>query len=272
MKKALTISLLLVAAAASAQTTPEDFLASYRRQTAAAGPAGLGVKGIIEDWRKAWPDDTLMLRAVFTYNLAKGRAAAVVTRNQKKYLGREAFLTLKDSTGLDVYYFEVPVYDDACFAEAQRAVERAIVLAPANISYRFDRISSLLDYEGGSPDMAVTAILDLVDFSRGRHPAWNYDGEPFGEDDFADAMKDYCYVLWNYCTPEGYESFYLISEKMHHARPKDPGFLDNMGAYWQVVRKNPRKASAFYKKDLKLDPDDYAAKKNLQIIDKTKAK
>ena len=272
MRKILTAILLLAASAAAAQTTPEEFRAAYERQKAAVGLTGLGVKTILESWNAAFPNDTLMLEAVFAYNLAKGRSSKAVTRPEKKYLGRDPLLSLKDSTGRPVHYFEVPVYDDNYFASAQKALDKAITLAPNNIGYLFDEISSLLDYEGESPDMASTALLNLIDRNYSEHPRWNLYGEPFTQQDFIDAVKEYCYSFWKLATPAGYESFYNVSRRMTKAEPKDPGFLDNIGAYWQVAKKDNKMAAKFYKKALKLDPEDYAANQNMKIIAKLNKK
>ena len=48
--------------------------------------------------------------------------------------------------------------------------------------------------------------------------------------------------------------------------------FDNIGAYWQVARNNSRKAMKYYKKALKIDPDDYVAKKNISIIQLSQSK
>lgn len=272
MRKLMTAILLLTAMAAAAQTTPEGFKAAYDRQTAAVGITGLGVKSILESWNAAFPNDTLMLAAVFIYNLAKGRSIVTVTRPEKKYLGRNPLLSLKDSTGRPVHYFEIPVYDESYFASAQKALDKAITLAPNNIGYLFDEITSLLDYEGESPDMAATALLNLIDRNYFEHPRWNLYGRPFTQQDFTDAVKEYCYSFWKLGTPAGYECFYNVSCRMMKAEPKDPGFLDNVGAYWQVARKDKRKAAKFYKKALKLDPDDYAATQNMKFITKNSIK
>ena len=83
MRKLLTAILLLAATAAAAQTTPEGFKAAYERQTAAVGATGLGVKSILESWNAAFPNDTLMLEAVFYYNLEKGRTYIAITRPER---------------------------------------------------------------------------------------------------------------------------------------------------------------------------------------------
>ena len=272
MRKLLTAILLLAATAAAAQTTPEGFKAAYERQTAAVGATGLGVKSILESWNAAFPNDTLMLEAVFMYNLEKGRSYIAVTRPENKYLGLDPLFAAKDSTGKKVYYFEVPLYDEEYFASAQKALDKAITLAPNNIGYLFDEITSLLDYERESPDMAATALLNLIDRHYSEHPHWNYFGQPFSHGDFVDTVKEYCVAFWKLGTPVGYESFYNVSRRMMQAEPKDPGFLDNVGAYWHVVKKDNKKAAKFYNKALKLDPEDYAANKNLKIISRQNKK
>lgn len=272
MRKLLTAILLLAATAAAAQTTPEGFKAAYERQTAAVGTTGLGVKSILESWNAAFPNDTLMLEAVFYYNLEKGRSYVAITRPEKKYLGRDPLFSAKDSTGKKVNYFQIPLYDEDYFASAQKALDKAINLAPNNIGYLFSEITSLLDYEGESPDMAATALLNLIDRHYSEHPRWNYFGQPFSHEDFVDSVKEYCVALWKLGTPVGYESFYNVSSRMVKAEPKDPGFLDNVGAYWQVAKKDKKKAAKFYQKALKLDPEDYAANQNMKFISNSNKK
>ena len=50
--------------------------------------------------------------------------------------------------------------------------------------------------------------------------------------------------------------------------PKNAVFVANIGSYWQVARKNPKQAVKYYKKALKIDPDDYAAGQNLKIVER----
>ena len=148
MRKTVTIIAAALLCIAAAAQTPEEFRRMYERQTAVAGPSGLGVKAVLESWEKAYPTDTAMFEAVFAYNISKGRGTKVVHKPGRTYLGKKPLLSLQDSTGVTVNYFEVPVYDEECFELAMRALDNAIKLAPDNIGYRFDEIAALLDYEG----------------------------------------------------------------------------------------------------------------------------
>ena len=270
MKKIFVLAALLLPAAAMAQT-PEEFKAKWERQVQVAGTSGLGVKSILEDWSAAYPTDTTMLEASFSYYLSKGRQLSIEVHDSRKYLGNAPTLSLKDSTGRDVYYFQVPVYDEESFALSQSCIRQAIVLAPHNIGYRFDEIASLIDYEKESPDMAATAILELIDYNYSKHPRWWLTDRFLSPEEFTQAIKEYCATLFSLGTPVGYESFKAISERMLKEDPKDTGFIDNVGAYWQAYKKDYKKASKFYNKALKIDPDDYPAKANLQLIDRIKS-
>ena len=77
-------------------------------------------------------------------------------------------------------------------------------------------------------------------------------------------------MFFQIASPDGYEYFRDISERMNKLYPKNPVFIDNIGSYWQVAMGNDKQAVKYYKKALKLDPDDYAAKRNLQILEKKK--
>ena len=196
----------------------------------------------------------------------------------REALVEHALLPIARELGLDFSVGELRAYetrvkmsrlnqsDEEYFASAQKALDKAITLAPNNIGYLFDEITSLLDYEGESPDMAATALLNLIDRNYSEHPHWNLYGEPFTQQDFTDAVKEYCYSFWKLATPVGYDSFYNVSRRMMKAEPKDVGFIDNVGAYWQVAKKDNKMAAKFYKKALKLDPNDYAANQNMKFI------
>ena len=59
---------------------------------------------------------------------------------------------------------------------------------------------------------------------------------------------------------------------MNKLYPKMPLFCDYIGSYWQAYKKNYKQALKFYKKALKLDPEDYAATRNIQIIQTLQSK
>ena len=157
------ISALLGCLALGAQENAGDIKAEYERQVRYVGADGLGVETIINRWEAAAPDDPEVHVARFNYWLARSQARTEVkSMPLKKYLGREPVVTLKDSLGGDVNYFEDVVYDDEAFGEALKAVEKAISLKPEELSYRFYKITAVLDYEKDSPDMALEDIEALI--------------------------------------------------------------------------------------------------------------
>ena len=72
-------------------------------------------------------------------------------------------------------------------------------------------------------------------------------------------------------TDAGYEYFREISELMTKRFPRNPVFIDNIGSYWLVAKNNEKQAVKFYKKALKIDPQDEAATRNLKIIERRQA-
>ena len=86
------------------------------------------------------------------------------------------------------------------------------------------------------------------------------------------AVQEYCIVFYKTGSQASYESFRIISERMLKLEPRNTLFMNNLGAYWQVARKDDRAASKYYKKVLKLNPDDATAKTNMGIIRRNKQK
>lgn len=59
---------------------------------------------------------------------------------------------------------------------------------------------------------------------------------------------------------------------MNKLEPNNTVFIDNIGSYWQVAKRNNKKAEKYYKKALKIDPEDYAATSNLKLIQSSKSR
>lgn len=249
---------LLMPLAADAQ----DYERKYNLLVERVGPAGVGVETLLDNWAKAEQDSDKMLAAKFNYWLAKGQGSEVVAKSQKKYLGMDAVLALKDSTGTDVYYFEVLKYDDECFREAISAVDRAIAMYPERLDFRFMKANSYVSYERESPDMALANLLSLVnDFNAGKQK-WTYGGQPADEGFFVEAMQEYCYTFYALGTPGSYEAFRKLSEAMLDHYPDDAGFMSNLGSYHMLVNKDFKTALKYYNKVLKKHPDDYTSIRN----------
>ncbi|NLZ19468.1 MAG: hypothetical protein GXY24_04285 [Bacteroidales bacterium] len=273
MKKLiLTIATISFCAAAAAQTTAEDYLARLERLVRAVGPAGVGVETLLDRWEEDFPDDQAVHAARFNYHFQKSQRTEMVAKGtQRRFLGNPPALTLKDADGQDVNYFEETFFDEAVFAEAIKVLDRQLALHPDELSFHLLKISALAAYEKESPDMAAAELKALIERQASARPAWTFNGEPAEAETFQQAVGECCYVFFQTGTPSGYEYFREVSERMNKLFPKNPVFLDNLGSYQLVVKENDKQAAKYYKKALKLDPDDYAATTNLQIIERRKA-
>lgn len=264
---------MLLCAALGAQTAKVDHKAAYERQVRSVGHAGVGVETIINKWEAAEPDNPELCLAKFNFHYLKSQSTGVVTKDSKKYLGMDPVLTLKDSLDNDVHYFQVVEYDDEHFAEAIRAIDKAISLNDLEMRYRLSKVTALLSYEKESPDMAAAELLSLIEtYTSSKSRPWTLDSAEMQEDVFLQAVGEYCYSFFNTATPSSYNYFHQISVRMNKLYPKEVTFIDNQGAYWQAVEKNNKKAMKFYKKSLKIDPEDYVALRNIRIIQSSQSK
>ena len=258
-----------------AQSAGDDYLAKYQRQVRNAGVAGVGVQTIVDNWIAACPDDARAYEARFSYCFAKSRSTEIQPKNSERYLGQKPVLTLKDSTGRDVNYFQEDVFVDSLFASCLTAIDKALSLKPLELRYHFDKITAMLSYEKDCPDLSYNLVNELIDsFVKNKGADWTLDNEALPEDRdevFCQCIGEFCYTFFQVGSPSSYRYFLALSEKMNKLYPKNPVFLDNIGSYWQVAEKNDKKALKYYKKALKLDPQDYAALNNILLINRRKA-
>ncbi|MBR4809068.1 MAG: hypothetical protein IK031_02165 [Bacteroidales bacterium] len=261
----ISAALFLAGCLASAQDV-SSIKSSYERQVRRVGPAGVGVETIIDRWEAADPDSPEMLHARFSFCVAKARSTNIEPRDASKYLGQSPFLTLKDSTGRDVFYYEVDSYDDELFGAAKKTIDRAISLVPDEFGYRVDKIDALILYEKDSPDMALQEIMRTIDYNASKHPSWTLRGEKMEQDIFQQAIQEFCFTFFHYGTPSSFEAFRVISERMNKEYPRNTEFLNNLGSYWLVCKSNPRKALKWYEKVFKISPDDYSAARNCVLV------
>lgn len=262
----MVVAALACSVSLFAQTSAQDYLARYRLLVGKLGYDGVGIETLVNKWEADFPEDVDMLCAKFNYYFTKCQQPQIVPKEQERFLGAEPVLSLKDSTGKKVNYFQEVFYDDEMFGSASQALDKAIRLRPAQIDLRLSKITSLLSYEKESPDMATQSIQGLIDYHYAAHPVWTYGTEPFSEEDFRSSMVEYGYHLFRTASPASLESFKSVSEKMLAYNPKDPDFLNNLGSYYLVARKDYKTAQKYYTKTLKLDPDNYAAVRNCVII------
>ena len=270
MKKfLLTISTLaLMAAAALAQSpSKEEYLAKYQRLTARVGAAGVGVETLVDQWTGAWPEDPKAYIARFSYYYNKCQSSKVIQLSQDRYLGKAPLLPLKDSSGKKNNYFEDIVYDDELFAKADDAIQKVISLEPLHLDYRLVRVTALTAYEKGSPDMALMELKKLSDKNFSEHPKWVYEGvEKVGEEEFKALMQEYCYTFFRLGTPQSAEAFRELSEHLLQYCKNDPLYLNNLGSYYLVFKKDNKKALKYYNQVLRRHPNDLTALQNCVLL------
>jgi tetratricopeptide (TPR) repeat protein len=249
-----------------ALTTRQAYKDRYRLLVSKLGNDGVGIETLLNQWAEDYPDDLDMLLGKFSYYLAKSQSETVERMDRSKYLGAGPALTLKDSLGNDVNYFQVTNFDDARFGLATQAIDRAIGLNQNRLDLRFYKISALISYEKESPDMALSDLKALIDYQGVSHPRWEYPDMEVTDEVFAASVQEYCYVFFRIGSPSSFEAFREISQKMLAYFPDDPVFQTNLGSYELVYKQNNKAALKIYKKVLKKHPDDYPTIKNCVLL------
>ena len=263
----ITAAMMFAVSAAAQQPTAKEFNDRYQLLVSKLGPSGVGIETLLERWEQAYPDDADMLLGKFTYYFAKSQSKSIVLKEQDKYLGVKPVLSLKDSTGKKVNYFEEVSYDDEMFGLAQKAIEKTIQVYPDRLDLRFMKSASLIGYEKESPDMALSYLKGLAAYNGSQHPKWTYPGtDNVDYGFFSAAMQEYCYLFFTYGTPAAYEAFRDLSSTMLSYKPDDTLFLDNMGSYYLVAKQDNKTALKYYTKVLKLKSDDLTAIKNIILM------
>lgn len=257
--------MMFVAVAMSAQAQSQDFERKYNLLVSKGGLAGVGVETLLENWEKADSLNESMLAARFDYYFTKAQSSDVVKKTSSKYLGMDPILTIKDSLGTDICYFQVSVFDDELYGEALRAVDKAIAAYPKKLEFRFMKANAYVAYEKESPDMALVSLLALADEVASSNGGWEYEGAVIDPSFFPEAIQEYCYTFFSIGTPSSYEAFKVLSEKMMKLYPDNIEFLNNIGSYHLSVKKDYKSALKCYAKVLKSRPDDYIAIRNASL-------
>ena len=272
MKRFLTLLVALVLPLSLlAQTTQEDYIRRYNNLVNRVGPAGVGVDTLLDKWAEAYPDDLQQLLARFSFWFNKGQTSNVIQLPQDRYLGREPLVPLTDSLGRKNNYFEDIVYEDESFGLALEALDKAVALNPQRLDLRLLRIDALTAYEKGSPDMALASLKALVDENYKQHPAWTHESLVKVDDEvFKALIQDYCFTFFRLGTDSSAEAFKALSEHCLTYSKDDPLFLDNIGSYWLVSKKDYKKAQKYYNQVLKKHPDDITAIRNCILLARSK--
>ena len=267
MMKRLTyiLAVMFMTLNLSAQTS-EKYEQRYDLLVSQLGPAGVGVETVLDRWEAVDSTNAKMLLGRFSYLFTKAQTGAIVVKPEKKYLGMDPLLVMKDSLGNDICYYQVNDFDEELYGQAIKVIDKAISHYPDRLDYRFVKANAYIAFEKESPDMALAYLLNLADQHVGRSRPWTYEQEKVDDRFFEDAMQEYCYSFYSIDTPSSLASFQEFSMKMSQIFPDNTDFLNNMGSYHMIVKKDYKTAWKYYSKVLKKNPEDYTAIKNSAIV------
>ena len=260
----MAVSVLLMSVTLSAQTDSERYEQRYDMLVSRLGYAGIGVETVLDNWEKVDSTNARMLLGKFSYLFTKAQSAQVVAKPVAKYLGMEPVLSLKDSLGKDVFYYQENVFDDEIYGQAMQAADKAMKIWPDRLDFRFMKANAYLAYEKENPYMALAYLQNLVSEVAQKKSPWEFDGAPVDQEFFEDAMQEYCYSFYTIGSEASYEAFLKLSQQLSKLYPDNMGFVNNIGSYY-LVNKDYKTSLKYYDKVLKKKPSDMTSIQNAVV-------
>lgn len=271
MKKLLLATAFACLAIVLKAQTADDYRQSYERLVARVGYGGVGVETLLDKWEKADSAGIEVPLARARCHFARSRTDSVKVHNGRKYLDMDPVLVLKDTLNRPVYYFNEPFFDETEYGLGLKVVDNVIAANPLRLDLCVFKANALLEYEKESPDLTLQFLLELINRNFKSSPSWEYPGETVDKTFFCDMVQSYCFSFYRIGSASSKEAFRVLSETMLKYDKNNSAFLDNVGTYHLVVRKNEKQALKYYRKSLKADPGDETARKNIALIEKRAA-
>ena len=262
----MTAALTLLSLCALAQNTSQDYQRRFSNLVDRGGYDGVGLETLLDNWERDLPEDPYLWQARFLWCFNRAQSVSYVQRDADRYLGKDPVLPYTDSLGQRRNFFEDVQYDPDLFAVAEQAIVKAIQLEPDNLDLRLAKIGALILFERESPDMAAAELGGLIDYNFISKPKWSYAGSDVSEDDFLGLCQEYLFRFYRLGTPVATEAFRSLSEKVLKYRPGNALFMNNVGSYYLVFKKEPKTALKYYNKVLKAHPDDLTAIQNCILL------
>lgn len=245
-----------------------DYRAAYERQVRNVGYSGVGVETILDKWEEAEPGNVMAIQGRINYHFSKNRRTELVPMEKLRYMGKKAVLTMKDSLGRPVRYFEDVFYDPEEFEQCQKVIDRAIGEDPLELSFRESKVVTMMAYEKEFPELSFGIIKDLIEYNKRAKPKWKSAGEPAAEGEFESLIQSFIFSLYSIGSQTSYQYFKDISAVMAKNFPKNHNFTCNIGTYYLIAADDPKTALKYYGKVLKADPDNEVAKTNSELAKK----
>lgn len=273
MKRKITTTILAAFCICAAAQTADEYRRLYEKTASRVGYAGVGIETLIDNWAKADSSGSPDLQvARFRFHFEKSRRDSITVREESRHLGMEPILSLKDSTGKTVNYYKETFYDAGEFNVAISELDIAAASDERRLDLRVLMADALIQYDKEGTALSLPYLTRLIEENYVLKRKWTLPGEEYTADTFPDLVQSWCHAFYSKGTPQGYEAFKTLSDKMLKYEKNGVSFIDNLGAYNLVVKKNDKAALNYYRKALKIDPDDQIAIRNIKLIERRTAK
>lgn len=268
MKKLLTLFILGAACLYAGAQTTENFLKRYNVLVGRVGFAGVGVQTLLDSWGRADSTDINYMVARYNFYIDRAQKDTVVKNSLPRYLGMDPIMSLTDSTGRKLYYYQETLYDKGLFRKAMYYLDKAIEKNNVRFDLYDTKADILMGYGKADASESSAFIMKMIQRNYTGKTVWETAqvGHKVSVEEFENTIINYCYTFYKVGSPSTMEAFFNISSAMVKQKSANSAFLDNLGAYYLIRKKDYKKAAKMYRQALKMNPDDKIAIKNLELV------